>query len=511
MSKAVATAFACVAFLASPALAQKAQDTLRVAYKAPIATTDIYIDPQPETTLTSVAVYDTLIVFDAQSKTFRPSLAESWKQVSPTQLDMKLREGIKFHDGSAFTADDVVYTLMYISDPKSGLRFSANWGLIDKVEKVDDYNIRIITKSPTPYALARLATTTPIYPKSVHSKLETKADFGRRSPVGTGPYKVVSIDASNGIKLVRNEDYKPAGPWNSKAKIKNVQLMPIPDPQTQIAQLLTGGLDIILESPKDQSEQLTSMPNITSTAIENTVYTYLNFDAAGRSGLEPLTKPDVRRALSMAIDRPTLAKAIMAGGDMVKVIDAPCNAATQVGCVVDPMNLKYDPKAARDLLTKAGYPNGFDVEITTIPGVEKMGEAIAGQLRAIGVRAKLENTTFVAFRTKQTSGKLQLLVAHYSSGGLSDVNSAVEYYVGSEPRDYWREKDITQMANAASAEMDPAKRNELLRKVFNAVNDKSLLLSLTTFPAVVVHTTDLVLPKVSTIFTAPELNNIGWK
>lgn len=511
MSRVLVTAVACVAALVSPAVAQKAQDTLRIAYKAPISTTDIYIDPQPETTLTSAAVYDTLIVFDSASKTFKPSLAESWTQVSPTVLEMKLRQGIKFHDGSAFTADDVVYTLSYITDPKAALRFAANWNFIDKVEKIDAYTVRITAKRPTPYALARLATTTPMYPAAVHGKLDIKTDFGRRSPIGTGPYKVLSVDASKGLRLVRNDDYVPAGPWNNKAKIKNIQILPIPDPQTQIAQLLTGGIDVILESPKDQSEQLTAMPNITSTAIENTVYTYMNFDAAGRSGLEPLTKLDVRRALAMAIDRPTLAKAIMSGGDMVKVIDAPCNANTQVGCVVTPTNRKFDPKAARDLLTKAGYPNGFTVEITTIPGADKLGEAIAGQLRAIGVRASIEHTTFVSFRTKQTAGKLQLLVAQYSSGGLSDVASAIDYYVGAENRDYWRDKDISKLAETASREMDPVKRNELLRKTFDAINEKELLLTLTSFPAVIVHTTDLTMPKVSTIFSSPELNNMSWK
>ncbi|MDH7795970.1 MULTISPECIES: ABC transporter substrate-binding protein [unclassified Beijerinckia] len=513
MSKAFAGALLCstVFLVAAPAEAQKAQDTLRVAYKVPISTTDIYYDPQPEMALTSAAVFDMLVAFDAKTKTLRPSLAESWKQVTPTVIEMKLREGIKFHDGSPFTADDVVYTLTYITDPKSNLRSTALWSFIEKVEKIDDHNVRITTKSPTPYALARLAAATPIFPKAVHSRLENKADFGRRTPIGTGPYKVVSVDASSGIKLVRNDDYKPAGSWNARARIKNVHLLPMPDPQTQIAQLLTGGIDIILESPKDQSEQLTTMPNITSTAVGNTVYTYMLFDAAGRSGVEPLTKPEVRRALAMAVDRPLLAKAIMAGGDMVKVVDAPCSPAAQVGCVATPIKFKHDPKAARDLLAKAGYPNGFDVQITTLTGAEKLGEAIAGQLRAIGVRASMDHTTFVAFRTKQTAGKFQILVAHYSSGGTSDVNSVLQTYLENESRDYWRDKELAKLATASAIEMDPKQRDDLLRQTFDMMNDKTLLLPLTTFPAVLVHTTDLVLPQVSTIFTGPEFNNIAWK
>lgn len=493
----------------SAALAQKSKDTLRIAFGDPISTTDPFIDPKPETSLTSDAIYDKLLMYLPATKEFKPVLAKSWKQVSPTVLEVELRKGIKFHDGKELTADDVVYTYTYLSDKKSRLRFGRNWAWVKTAEKTGKYSVRITSQRPTPFAMARIATGTVIFPKHLHSTFKNRGEFGRKSAVGSGPYKVEYVDASKGIKLVRNEDYKSPGPWRPKASIKTILIKPIPELQTKIAQLITGGIDLILAAPKDQTEQLTQSPKVSATAIANTVYQYVNMDAAGRSDLKALKNIDVRRALFMAIDRKALAENVTAGGKLVKLIDAPCTTS-QFGCKASVKPVGYDKKAAKALLTKAGYPNGFDLDITSIPGSHEIAAAIAGQLRAIGVKASVSRLTFGAYRKKQGAGKLQMLVSNFSSGGLPDVSSVMGFYQAG-PRDYWRSKEMKDFRNKGAREMDTKKRAAIYEAAFNHINKNALLLPLATKPAVLVHSSDATMPNTSSLFAGVEFYNISWK
>jgi len=505
-SAAVTIAFAVASSTAS---AQRAKDTLRIAFVDPISTTDPYIDPQPETSLLADAVYDKLIVYLSATKEFKPQLAESWTQVDPVTIEVKLREGVKFHDGREMTADDVVYTYSYLSNPESNLRFGANWNWIKQAVKVDKYRVRIIARTPTPFALARLATGTPIFPAHLHPTFKARGDFGRRSAVGTGPYRVKYVDSAKGVMLVRNENYASPGPWSPKAAIGRIHVIPMPEIQTQIAQMMTGGLDIILKAPKDQAEQLSSMPNVTETAIRNTVYYYVNLDAAGRSGHPALKNRDVRRALFMAIDRKALTHSIISGGDQVQLIDAPCTNL-QIGCETSTPPPGFDREGARALLAKAGFAKGFDLDITSIQGTHELAEAIAGQLRAIGVRAQLTRATMAAYRKKQGAGQLQMLIANFSSGGLPDAQSVLEFYMGAPARDYWADEELKKLMHAAAAEMDTAKRLGMFRSAFGRINEQSYVLPVSNFPAVLIHTREVSMPNVSSLFSGVEFNNIRW-
>lgn len=506
---AIAIAASILALAGSAAQAQRAKDLLRIAYTDPISTSDPYIDPQPETTLTSDAVYSKLFIYSPTERQIRPGLAVSWTQVDPVTLDINLRTGVKFHDGVEFTADDVVYTFNYLTDPKSNLRFGANWRWIKSVEKTGAHSVRLVAHEPTPFALSRLATGTPIFPAHLHAKFEARGEFGRRSAVGTGPYRVEFIDSTKGVMLVRNDDYVSPGPWSPKASIGRIHILPIPEVQTQAAQLMTGGLELILSAPRDQTEQLAAMPNIAKTSIENTVYYYLNLDALGRSGVEPLKNRDVRRALFMAIDRKALASSLIAGGEQVKLIYAPCTEI-QFGCVVSNAPPAYNPKAARELLAKAGYPGGFAVEITSIFGAHELAEAIAGQLRGVGVRATVNRATMAAYRDRQTTGRLPMLVAHYSSGGLPDVSSVLEFYIGAKARDNWGDAEMAQLMRDGAAEMDPSKREEIYRRAFNRMNEMAFVLPISTHPAVLIHSRDVAMPNISSLFSGVEYNNIKW-
>ena len=141
-------AFACLTFGLTPALAQKSADTVRIGFFDPIASALLYDDSQPEIGLLSRAVFDPLICFDAKSGEFRPLLASGWTMVDDKTIDFELRRDVKFHDGSRFSAEDVVYTLRWLTAADTIFRFKENFDWLASIEKLDDYKVRMKLKRP---------------------------------------------------------------------------------------------------------------------------------------------------------------------------------------------------------------------------------------------------------------------------------------------------------------------------------------------------------------------------
>jgi peptide/nickel transport system substrate-binding protein len=474
---------------ALPAEAQKAEDTLRVAYTDPISTTNGFFDPKPETAAVQRAIYSTLIVYDPTTRTFKPDLATSWKRINPTTIEFTLRQGVTWHDGTPLTADDVVDTFNWLLDPKTRLRFGFIYtSRFKQAEKVDDHTVRVEEKGVFADDLMTIAVNLTIFPKHVLDTFANKADFARQKPIGTGPYKLVSISPSTGVKLVKFDKYVSPGPWRPAAKISKIDILPIPDLQTEMAQLMTGGIDLMHDVPRDQALQITSNPQYTTTVAPGLNVFYMEMDAAGRSGNKALTDVRVRKALEMAVDREALAKNV-----------APPEATTpnaicvpvMIGCVVSNAPPAHNVAEAKKLLAEAGYPNGFDVDMVSNPGGEQISEAIAGQLRAVGVRAKVEHLTFAGYRARQVAGKLQILIGNWDAGGTPDEASTTNFFWDGGPRDYARDPKIEKLSEEAARERDPKKREALYRQIFDTNNEKAYTLPLTTFPAVFVHTKDL--------------------
>lgn len=474
---------------ALPAHAQKAQDTLRVAYTDPIASTIDYFDPKPETTAVERSIFSTLIVFDPATKTFKPDLAQSWKRIDPTTLEFTLRKGVKWQDGTPVTADDVVYTVNWLLDPKTKLRFGYVYTTrFTKAEKVNDDTVRIYEKSPVSDDLMIIGGNLVILPKHLFEKYDNKADFGRQHPVGTGPYKLMSISASDGIVLKKWEGFDSPGPWRPAASIGTVKILPIPDIQTEVAQLMVGGLDLMHSVPRDQAKQISSNPAYQMTVAPGLNVFYLNFDAKGRAGQKALTDVRVRKAIEMAIDRKALAQNVAPPGAVVR--DALC-VPVMAGCHVDNAPPAFDPAAAKKLMAEAGYAEGFDVDLISQPGCEQMSEAIAGELREIGVRARVEHLTFGGFASRQRAGKIQLVIGQWDGAGRPDVASGVSYLWGGTPVDYAQDPQIVKLGAEGQSERDTAKRDAIYRKVFDLVNERAYLMPLTSFPSVFVHTKDV--------------------
>lgn len=511
VSSIVAGAAITAVLAASPVQAQKSKDTLRFGLYQPLKILDRIFNPHPETNLTSPAVFDTLVFYDAVKREYKPLLAKSWDRTDPKTIVIKLREGIKFHDGSDFDADDVVYMFNFATDPKVNFRFKGTrFGWVAGVDKIDRYTVRIRSKKSYAPILSRLSTSPPMYPSDHHSKLKVKSTFGK-APIGTGPYKVTSLDPSKGVTFLRNDNYqlgaiKPAG------KIKNFIARAIPNTQTQVAELMTGGLDVMYNVGRDQANNLAANPSFGIDVSRTVSFVYILFDSADRSGIGHFKDKRVRQAVLHAIDRQALNKAIvpeaLQGDPLQKAI---CHS-WHVGCVSSVEPPKHDLAKAKQLLKEAGLEKGFDVEITTWGPSRLTAEAVAGQLRKVNIRAKVDFLPIGGFVRKRAKGKVQMFVSLWDNGGAApDVDVTAGFFFMKGSRNYMGDPMLTKAHAAGQAETDVKKRTEIYRSAFDRVNQESYMMPLIPLPVVLAHTKNVQIHGGHKNPEGFELNRLTWK
>jgi peptide/nickel transport system substrate-binding protein len=511
--RAMAAMIAVLAIVtAGEALAQKAKDTLRVALYQPIRMIDAIFNPQPETTLMASAVYDTLVFYDVDARKYRPLLARSWTRIDDKTVEFKLREDVKFHDGSDFDADDVVYSFNFVTDPNVAFRFKGTrFGWIDRVEKIDRYTVRIYAKRVYAPIFSRLSSTPPIYPSDVHGRLQKKNTFGR-APVGTGPYKAIQVDASRGVVLVRNEDYKHGGGYKPAGKIGRIEIAPLPDRQTQIARLLAGGQDLVYNVGTDLAQSLAANPDL-KVSIQPTVsFVYVYFDVADRSGIGVFKNKNVRKAMLQAIDRKALRAAFLPKSIQSEPMQQALCHPWHVGCDFSASPPDTNLAEARRLLAAAGLGDGFDLKLTTWGPSVRIAEAVAGQLRRVGVRAKVDASTIGVFVKKRAQGKVQAFVSLWDNGGAQpDVDVTMGFFFLPGSRNYTRDKTLAAAVMAGRASYDLDKRKAIYRKAFDRVTNEYYMMPLMPIPAIVVHRKEVrILPG----HKSPEgfeFNRIAWQ
>ncbi len=497
---------------ATPARADKAHDTLRVAFDQPVRLIDALQNPNPEANLVDRTVMDNLIAYDVATKTFKGQAAESWTQIDPTTLELKLRHGIKFTDGTDFDADDAIYSFNYALDPTANFLFKdSRFGWIDRAEKIDQYTIRVHSKEPTGIMLARLWSGPPMLPAHVHSKLADKTDFGRK-PVGTGPYKVESFDAATGATVLVKNAYYNWGGYEPAAKIGRIEIQPIPDAQTRLAKILVGDLDLIFNAEYDDAKNVAGQnPNYKVFVAPTISFSYILFDAADRSGIHYLKDKRVREALERSIDREGLRKALLPPEFSSKPAMAAMCHQEHYGCAWSQQPVSYDPAKAKALLAEAGLKDGFDLELLTWGQARTIAEAVAGDFRKIGVRASVNATSINVFQKARGDGKAQTQVVLWDNGGgAPDVDTTAAFYFLPGSRNYNADEELTKLTDQGSHEIDPAKRTAIYTKLFDKVNEERYAMPLVELPAILVESKDLV---VDTNHLKPEgflFNRLSW-
>lgn len=363
-----------IAVPVSPAAAQT-KDTLVVALPAHAPTLDPHMHFERVGILVNINMFDSLL-HRSQKLEFEPALATSWKAISDTTWEFKLRRGVKFHNGEVMTAEDVKYSFDRVIEPGKETKKSPQYGNIRAIKEariVSPDTIHLVTDRPFPLLLERVVFF-PIVPKKHVEKVGDEA-FGNAQPVGTGPWKFVEWKRDQYIKLEAFDGY-----WRSRPAFKTLIFRAIPEEATRVAELKTGGVDIIRNVPADLIPDLKSNP---ATYISSSpILRVHNVELDMR--VPPFDKKLVRQAANYAIDKQAIISKLMGGfGGQVATVVQPA----AFGFDPDVKPYPYDPKKAKELLAQAGYPSGVDITLhSSAVEFRPNFEAIVQMLTEVGIR-----------------------------------------------------------------------------------------------------------------------------
>jgi peptide/nickel transport system substrate-binding protein len=429
-------------------------------------------------------IYERMVEQDSKQR-LRPGLAVSWKPISETVWEFKLRKGVKWHDGSPFTADDVVFTAeRAVNVPNSPSSFGTY--LKGKTfTKIDDYTVHVSTPKPYPLMATEMSTIMIISKKNAQGAQTKDFNLGPAA-IGTGPYKFVKWQKGDFIEFARNDDY-----WGGRPNWSKVILKPISSAPTRVAALLAGDVDMIDGVPTADIETLKGNPKVKlSQGISNRVI-YLHLDqkrdnspfVTDKNGnpmdKNPLKDVRVRKAISKLINRPAIVEKVMEG------IAIPAGQLVSETFFGNTPNLKpeaFDPAAAKKLLGEAGWGDGFGL---TIHGPNnryindaKIAEAIAQMLTRGGIVTKVvtmpKNVYFkrASRGGPENSPEFSFILVGWGSGtgeASSPLKSLLMTYDkskghGASNRGRHSNPKMDALVVQALATVDDAKRKTLLQK-----------------------------------------------
>jgi peptide/nickel transport system substrate-binding protein len=402
---ALISAAAMAAIAAAPAVQAK---PFKWSSASDIPTLDIHSQNNALGNGVHAAVYDSLVYYNSQ--TFKPEaqLATSWREISPTQVRFNLRTGVKFSDGTPFTADDVVYSIGRAMTKTSNYAVYAQG--IDRVVKVNESTVDFIMKGPNPVLLNQLTElrimskawaekNKSVEPKDIRTKDET---FAHRNAMGTGMYMVKEWQPDQKLVLVRNPNY-----WGKNdSNVTEVIYTPIKSEATRVAALLSGEVDFILDPSPQDLGRMRANPNLkVIDGVENrTIFFGMDqfrteLPGSNIKGKNPLKDVKVRMALYQAIDSDSLNRVTMRG------LSQPTGAlvAPQVAGWTEAVHKRhpYNPETSKKLLAEAGYPQGFEVDFACpnnrYINDEEICQAVTAMWAKVGVKAKLRTMPLVTY------------------------------------------------------------------------------------------------------------------
>jgi len=382
--------------------------TFKWTSSSDIATWDIHSQNNALQNGIHAAVYETLVYYNSRTFKIEPVLATSWNLVSPNQLRVTLRGGVKFHDGSPFSADDAVFSIQRAMAKTSN--FTPYIQGIDRVVKVNDSTIDIFTKGPNPVLLNQMTElrmmskawaekNKSVDPKDIRTKDE---NFAHRNANGTGPYVLKDWKQDQRLVLAQNPNW-----WGKMdSNVTEIVYSPIKADATRMAALLTGEVDLVLDpSPQDlprvrQNNSLKVMDGVENRTI------FFGMDqfrdelvGSNIKGKNPLKDLRVRKALNMAIDADAITRVTMRGlGQPTGALVAPQVAGWSEAIHKRP---PVDVAGAQKLLADAGYKDGFEVDFACpnnrYINDEEICQAVTAMWSRIGVKAKLRTLPLVTY------------------------------------------------------------------------------------------------------------------
>lgn len=475
--------------LAAPAHAQ----TLRWAAQNDILTLDPHSQNHATTNAILQHAYEGLVRFSAQYQV-EPALATRWTQTSPTQVRFELRRGVKFHDGSTFTADDVVFSFGRIRQPQGTMAIYVAG--VKEVRKVDDHTVDLVLDGPNPLLLRNLVNFF-IMSKSWAEKNRTtntqdfkarEENFASRNVMGTGPYRITGWTPEQRITMTANPDWwdKPSG------NVREVIYTPIKSDPTRVAALLSGDVDMLTDVPTQDAGRLRgdSRLKVVDGSEVRTIFIAVDMgspEAKGTNvtGRNPFADKRVRQALSLAIDRQAIQRSTMRGLSVPAALLVAPGVNGHDPALDAPA--RADAEAARRLLTEAGFPNGFEMRLNCpnnrYVNDEEICQNVVAMWARIGVRAALAAENFTPFIQKMQNFEHSAYLL-----GWGVANFDAQYTLQSLVRtrttgadgnfNYSRVSDpaLDRLVDAMKTETDVAKRNGMIRDALIRTRDEVLVI-----------------------------------
>lgn len=467
----LAAALACST--AGFAHAQAADNTVRFAYNQTLESPNPYFTTLRLGVIIGRNVWDTLVARNAETGAFEPLLATEWTWADDTTLDLTLREGVTFHDGSDFDADDVVATLTYVADPANGIVSQQIAGWIASVEKTGPLSVRIKAKAPTPAAMEYLSTQLAIFSSDYFTG--PQGATAAALPVGTGPYQFESYAPGGELVLKRFEGYFAGSPKDG-ATVDTVSIRIVPDIQTQLADLMSGGVDLVMGLPRDQADQLGQMPGVHVVTGETMRIVFLQMNTT-ETGQQALKDKRVRQAINHAIDRKAISENLVGQGSTV--INAIC-FEQQFGCTQDVTSYDYDPEKAKALLAEAGV-SGLNVSLAAYRE-RHISEAIINYLSDVGITANLQFMQPAAMRDAMRAHQVDLMQNAWGAYSMFDASATAPVYFGGQPDDNNLDPQLKTLFDEAGATMDAEKRKALYEEGFQRIADEAYAVPMFTLP-----------------------------
>ncbi|WP_222861587.1 ABC transporter substrate-binding protein [Oceaniovalibus sp. ACAM 378] len=459
------------------------------------------MDPQFHQLSTNIQVhkniFETLTTQDAVQKV-GPGLASEWEAVDDTTWRFKLREGVKFHDGTDFTARDVIYSFCRVPHVEnSPSPFTIYTATVTDITAEDDHTVIFKTENTNPLFPAEIWSIAIVSADSLGA--EDEVVFGPQGAcegmgdipqapafndpaiaVGTGPYKLDTYTRGSELVLTRFDDY-----WGGTPDWERVVMRPITSDGPRVAALLAGDVDMIESPPIQDIARLEAADFKIVDALSNRIiYLALRQEEGapsieGTDGKNPMMDVRVRKAISLAINRDAIAERIMGGYAQPAGELLPPPMFGSSGRPVD----SYDPDAAKELLTEAGYPNGFTMTLGTpndrYINDEQVAQAVAQMLARIGIQINVDASTASQFFSRRNALEFPIYMAGWGaasgemSSPLKSLVATFDAQTGMGPTNAGRyaNPEMDKVLLQAMSTIDDTERDRLLQEAGTMVLD----------------------------------------
>jgi peptide/nickel transport system substrate-binding protein len=472
--KAIALLFLALLLPSSPAEAK----VFRWASVADHSSADPHGQNQIVNNAINGQVYEALVMRGKKTEIV-PRLAERWTQVSPTVWRFHLRRGVKWHDGSAFTADDVVFSIKRSQGDSSTFRVYGR--AVGEPRKLDEHTVEFTTPVPNPVMLETVALLGIMSKAWCEKNNVLRAqDFSRkeethasRNAMGTGPFMLLSREADVRSTFKRNPNW-----WGRfEGNVDELVYTTIKSDATRMAALAAGDIDFVLDPPNQDIERLQRDPRIRIYREPENLVFFLGMDQARNElvysdlkGRNPFKDRRVRLALYQAIDTEAINRVVMRGLAVPAALILPNPDAAGVPKELD-KRFPHDIAAAKRLLGEAGYPNGFSLEVDCQNVRESVCTAVAGQLARVGVKVKVNSLQNARFFAKGQARDTSFYLLGWGGQNTDAIFTLQPLLHSRSPRgdgDYnwgdYRDEKLDALIDQARVEMDRGKRQALINE-----------------------------------------------